>query len=172
MNKLLLIPDEIGGLPTHPLIVHFVVILLPLAVIAFIATGWREEWRRNYALPVVLLAIAAVIAAFIATMTGEELRDDIREAARAAGTARPNFGDHPEDGELARNVAIVFALIAAGFWALVQWGERIKPPSWAPTAAYVLGCLVGVVALFTVISAGHSGSALVWKDLGNFVSSK
>ena len=50
--------------------------------------------------------------------------------------------------------------------------STIKPPSWAPTAAYVLGCLVGVVALFTVISAGHSGSALVWKDLGNFVSSK
>ena len=171
MNNLLLIPDKIGGLPTHPLIVHFVVILLPLAAIAFIGTGWKAEWRRQYSLAVALLAIGALVAAFIATETGDMLKDRIRDAARAAGT-RADFGDHPDDGELARNVAILFALVAAGFWAVVQWGEQLKLPSWAPMALYAIGSIVGVVAIITVISAGHSGSALVWKDLGNFVKPK
>jgi len=166
-----LIPDTVGGLPTHALIVHFVVILMPLSVIAFAGTGWRAEFRRLYSLPVALLALAAVVAAFVASQTGEALQDQVRDAARAAGT-RASFGDHPEDGELARNIAILFALISIALWAAVAYRERLKLPSWAPTALYGLGCVVGLIGIVVVISAGHSGAALVWKDLGNFVKPK
>jgi hypothetical protein len=163
-----LIPETVGGLPTHALIVHFVVVLMPLSILAFAGTGWRADLRRVFSLPVALLALAALVAAFVATESGEALQDRVRDAA---GT-RVNFGDHPEDGELARNVAILFALISIAFWAAVAYRERLKLPPWAPTALYGLGCLVGLLGLFAVISAGHSGSTLVWKDLGNFVKPK
>jgi hypothetical protein len=31
---------------------------------------------------------------------------------------------------------------------------------------------LGVVAIATIIIAGHSGAALVWKDVGNFVGTR
>jgi hypothetical protein len=168
IGPLLLIPDTIRGLPTHALIVHFVVVLLPLAAVSFIATGWKADWRRHYALPVMLMALAAAVAAYIATESGQALEDQIKEAARAAGT-RARLGDHPDDGELARNVSFVFALVSVGFWAVVMWAEKLKLPSWAPMAVYAIGTVVGLFAIFAVISAGESGATLVWKDLGNFV---
>ncbi len=160
--------SHVFGLPTHPLVVHMVVILVPLAAAALIATGWREQWRRTYLLPIALLAIAGAVAAFIATSTGEDLQHSIREAARAAGT-RASFGDHPEEGDRARLAAIAFALCAAGFCAVVQWGQRLKLASWTVVASYALSSMVGVVAIATVVIAGHSGATLVWKDLGTFV---
>jgi hypothetical protein len=166
-----LIPESIGGLPTHALIVHFAVVLIPLSVLVFAATGWRESLRKVYSLPVALLALVAVVSAFVATESGEALQDHIRDAARVAGS-RANFGDHPEDGEMARNVAIVFAVVAIGFWAAVSYTERLRLPAWAASALYGLGCLVGLLAVVTVIDAGHSGATLVWKDLGNFVQPK
>ena len=166
-----MIPSTIGGLPTHALIIHFVVVILPAAVIAFAGIGWREPWRRTYALPVALVAIGAVIAAFIATESGEALRDQVRDAAGAAGT-RADFGDHPEDGELVRNLAILFALIACAFWATMRWQGRFEAPKWLSGAIYGVGCLVGAVTVVALVSAGHSGSALVWRDLGNFVRPK
>lgn len=169
MAALLLVPEKLLGLPTHALIIHFAVVLGPLAAVALIATGWRPQWRASFALPIALVAIAGAVAAFIATDSGEALRDSVRETARAAGT-RADFGEHPEDGELARNVAALFALATIAIWGIQERLEKLPP--WAPMAAYGVSSLIGLVAIVTMVSAGHSGSALVWKDLGNFVTKR
>ena len=40
--------DLINGLPVHPLVVHAVVVLLPLATLGLIAIAVRPAWRRTY----------------------------------------------------------------------------------------------------------------------------
>ena len=40
--------DLINGLPVHPLVVHAVVVLLPLAALGTIALAVRPAWRRPY----------------------------------------------------------------------------------------------------------------------------
>jgi hypothetical protein len=50
---------QINGLPVHPLVVHLVVVLLPLAAIGTIAIAVRPVWRRPYGALVVLFAAAA-----------------------------------------------------------------------------------------------------------------
>jgi len=175
--------DRIAGLPIHVLVVHFAVVLVPLAVIALIATGWNADWRKKYALPVALLAIAGAAAALVAGQSGEAIQHAIRQSAAASGQQVTRggeseiLGDHPEQGNNAEIASILFAFAAVAFFALEQWGDRIQVLGpelmrWRPMAAYVAASGLGVIALVTMIVAGHSGATLVWKDLGNFVAPK
>jgi Predicted membrane protein (DUF2231) len=159
--------DSISGVPLHPLVVHAAVVLIPLAALALIALGWKQEWRRHYALPIALLAIAGAVAALIASATGENLESTIRQAA---GT-RVRFGDHPEQGDTAKVFAVIFAMGATGVWALEAYRERLRLQAWTATAAYAGSSVLGAIAIATIVIAGHSGAALAWKDVGNFVSS-
>jgi 4-amino-4-deoxy-L-arabinose transferase-like glycosyltransferase len=163
-----LLTIEIFGVPTHPLVVHAAVVLIPLAAIALLGLGWKPSWRRDFSLVIALVAIAGAGAAILAAATGESLEASVRDAAGS----RVNFGDHPEQGELARNVSILFAMAAAAFWAVEAFGQRLRLQAWTPMAAYIGSSALGVVAIATIIIAGHSGAALVWKDVGNFVGTR
>src|SRR3954469_25224130 len=90
--------DKIAGLPLHPLVVHLVVILVPLAAVGVVLTCWRPGWRESYLLPLTALAIVGAIAALVTTNSGEALESSIRHAASASGT-RARLGDHPDQGE-------------------------------------------------------------------------
>jgi hypothetical protein len=150
------------------LVVHAAVIFVPLAALGILVTGWRKDWRKSYTFPLLLIALAGAAAAVIAAASGEDLEESIREAANQ----RVRFGDHPEEGETGRNFTLLFAFAVAAFWAIQQWGSRFQLKPWSQTAAYVVASGVGIIALTTIVIAGHSGAALVWKDVGNFVSQK
>jgi hypothetical protein len=165
--------DDVAGLPVHVLVVHFAVVLVPLAAVGLIATGWQSGWRRRYALAIALIAIVGAVAAFVAAQSGPSLAHSVRRSAEASGQQVP-LGEHPEEGDMAEVAAIVFAVAAAVFFGLDQWGDRIrvlgpKLERWLPLAAYVAASVPAAIALVTMIIAGHSGAALVWKDVGNFV---
>jgi len=165
----LLAGSEVFGLPLHALVVHFAVVTVPAAALGLIALGWRPDWRRQYLLPLTALAVLGAVAAVITAASGEALQESVRDAARAAGS-RARFGDHPEQGDVARNFAVLLALAAAGFYAVQQWGARWSLPSWSTRAAYLVTSGVAMLATVSIVVAGHSGAALVWKDVGNFVS--
>ena len=81
------------------------------------------------------------------------------------------LGDHPEQGQTAEVFAIVFAAAATGLFALERFGQRLHATEMHLRGAYALSCVIGILALVTMVVAGHSGATLVWKDLGNFVQS-
>ena len=89
-----LLPDTVFGLPAHPLLVHAAVVLVPLAALALIATGWHEAWRRAYLLPITLLAVGGAGFSFLAKQSGESLQQSVRAAGK-------RVGDHPEQGDTA-----------------------------------------------------------------------
>jgi hypothetical protein len=163
--------SSLFGVPLHPLVVHAAVVLVPLSVIGLVASGWHPQWRRHYALPVALLAVGGAVAVILAASTGETLEASIRHAANAAGT-RANMGEHPEQGETARLFAVLFAGGATAFWAIETWGARLRLQPWSTTATYAVSSVLGAMAIITIVIAGHSGAALVWKDVGNFVSTR
>lgn len=163
------------GLPAHPLVVHAAVILVPLAVLAFVATGWRRSWRQHYSLPVALIALAGGFFAFLADQSGEPLEHAVRDAATAAGDGRPRFGEHPEQGEQAFILAALFGLAAVAFWLVNTYGPKKMGedfPEMAPIITYAIVAVVGLGALFAMIAAGHSGAQLVWKDVGSYAAGK
>ena len=163
--------DSLAGLPGHALLVHGAVVLVPLAVVALVVTGWKAEWRASYSLPVMLLAMVGAAFAFLAKQSGEPLEESVRRAARGAGV-NARFGEHPENGDTAFVFAVIFGLTAIAVWAVSRYGKRYNLPAWAPLGAYGVAVVVGLIALTTMLIAGHSGAQLVWKDVGSFAAGK
>ncbi|MEV4388804.1 DUF2231 domain-containing protein, partial [Micromonospora sp. NPDC049580] len=60
-------PDTVNGLPLHPLVVHAVVVLLPLAALGVAALAVRPSWRGRYGGLVVLITALATAAIPLAT---------------------------------------------------------------------------------------------------------
>ena len=90
-------------------------------------------------------------------------------AAREQGVD-VRFGDHPEEGDRAEVVAIVFAIASVGYAAVALYDHRMKLPAWSGYAAYGVALIPAIAALILMIVAGHSGATLVWKDVGSFAA--
>lgn len=153
--------DSLAGLPAHPLFVHAAVALVPLAVVGFLGTGWRGRWRERYGLTVVLLAVAGWAFALLAAQGGEPLEHHLRGAAQAAGEPRPRFGEHPEHGETAATLALLFAAGTAGLYGAERWVSVIRTRRWTVRAGYAVVGLIGLVALAGMVPAGHTGADLL-----------
>ena len=160
--------SDLFGLPAHALLVHAAVVLVPLAAVAFAATGWRAAWRRSYSLPIALLGMAGAVSAFLAKQSGEPLKDSLRDTARSTGLDA-RFGEHPEQGDTAFVLAMLFGIATVAFWVIDHYGERFNLPKRAGIIAYVVILVPAAMATLTMVIAGHSGAELVWNDLGTFV---
>jgi uncharacterized membrane protein len=144
--------DTFNGLPVHPLVVHAVVVLLPLAVVGTLALVARPAWRARYGL--LLLLVTAVGTAFIpvATQSGEALERQVGDP-----------GSHAALGDQ----LIWFALPLLVCVALLLWFDRRR----SVTGTRVLAALCAVAAVATgvqVYRVGDSGARAAW---GNRVSS-
>lgn len=115
-------------------------------------------------LPTVALAVVGWAFAFLAVQSGEPLEHHVRDLAQAAGQPRPQFGDHPELGEMTGWLSLLFALGVAVFFSLQRWlpGRLERKP--LAVGLYVVTCVIGFLALFWMLRAGHSGADLVWGD--------
>jgi hypothetical protein len=159
---------NIFGVPAHPLVVHGVVVLLPLSSIAFVALCWRPQWREMYLFPIALLSLGAALSAFLAKVTGEALSETVKEAGK-------RVGDHPEQGDTAFVLAVVFAGLVLLTFVLDRFGPYLRDrlgvssslrlPVTDVVAAYLLTLPFAIAAVVAVVIAGHSGAALVWKTL-------
>lgn len=157
---------KVFGLPAHPLVVHAAVVLVPLAALALIATGWRESWRRAYYLPILGLAVVGAVATFFAKQTGESLSESVRRAGK-------HVGEHPEQGDTAFVFATLFAAACAVVWAWQTFGESIRErfgwqdrfrlPVDEQLVLYAISIPFALLAIWTMVVAGHSGATLVWK---------
>lgn len=146
-----------NGLPAHPLLVHFIVVLIPLtALLAILCVLWPAARRR---LVWLMLALAAVTTALtpIAAEAGEWLEHRIGET--------PLVEHHAEMGETM--IYFALALLVAAILVAVQHirAERGTPLKGALSALVAVFVVVaGVAATVQVLRVGHSGSESVWSD--------
>jgi len=169
----------IGDLPAHPLIVHGVVVLLPLAALGALLMALMPSLRRRMGVAVLLLAVAGVGAVPLATRTGEELK-------AALPPDNPLIEAHEQRGDellpyaLAFGIAVVLLVIAGR----LADRERSAAPSSTDTGgdsqagtaprtwrriALVAAALVAfsaVAVTVQVVRVGHSGSTAVWQGVG------
>ena len=94
----------INGLPLHPLLVHAVVVLLPLAAVGSIIIAVVPKWRRRYWLPVLLLAVLGIGAVPITQQAGEALYDTIKGSP-------PGLAHHRDLGNALLPYAIAFGVM-------------------------------------------------------------
>lgn len=147
-------------MPLHPLVVHAVVVLGPLAALTGLAYAGVPKWRWLLRWPLVVLAVLTAVTAFVATLSGEDLLDSRPEL-------EPLVEEHEERGELLRNVALGYVPVAVlAAWALggvsaLASGRGAREPRWqVPVALLLVVASLGLlVALFL---AGDSGAQAVW----------
>lgn len=166
MKPVLLEVDHVFGLPAHPLLVHGAVVLVPLAAIAFLVAGARDSWRRAYYLPVTIGAVAGGVFAFLARESGEPLSESVRRAGA-------RVGEHPEQGDTAFFFAMLFAAAAVAVYVFHRYEGRVRSflgikdwprlPFSYNTALYAATVPLALLAILTMVIAGHSGAELVWK---------
>lgn len=144
--------DTIAGLPVHPLVVHAVVVLAPLAAVLLLAYAFVPRWRTGLRWPTLLLAAVSAGAAFVATQSGEQFAQRVGE---------PGF-DHHDKGELA--AIACFVLLGAAL-IVVLLLSRVGVAGLLNAVGILVAVGAGAFVLFAVIAAGHSGSESVWKDI-------
>lgn len=156
-------PDTVNGLPVHPLVVHAVVVLLPLAALGVVALAVRPSWRGRFGVLVVVIAALATAAIPLATESGESLEHRVGDPGR-----------HAELGD----TLIWFALpLLVAAVALVWLHRRAARPAEGtaersrPARSGALGVVVAVLALAVaaanlvqVYRVGDSGAKAVWGD--------
>jgi predicted membrane protein DUF2231 len=161
----------IDGIPLHPLVVHAVVVLLPLAALGAVVIAVRRSWRRSLGAPVLLVALVGVAAVPIATTTGGQLWT-------ALGAQNPLIEVHAQRAGWLLPFALGFFVLLAGavlteFAAVrAELGAHAAPTAAttrtriAAAALAVLAALVGLVVTAIVVWVGHAGSTAVWQGIG------
>lgn len=76
--------DLVNGVPIHPLVVHGVVVLLPLAIVGTIAIAVKPSWRTSYGHLVVATTAIATALIPIATSSGEALEQRVGDPGNHA----------------------------------------------------------------------------------------
>jgi uncharacterized membrane protein len=151
--------DLINGLPIHPLVVHAVVVLLPLAAVGTIAIAVRPGWRLPYGWFVVAFAAVSTVLTPIATSSGEALEERV---------GRP--GPHAEMGDQLIWFEIPLLLLAVALVVLARRGSRADKAGTggaSATAVKVVAVLAIVSALATTVQVyriGDSGARAAWGD--------
>ena len=135
------------GLPAHPLLVHFAVVLFPVAALGVAAIVAMPKLRARF-LGAGVIALALTIPfVFAAVQAGEALEEVYYEPQ-----------PHSEYGEMMMPIALGTLAVAVAVWLAIKYG-------WPKLIASSLGFLmvsaaIGASAMTFVV--GHSGAEATW----------
>lgn len=148
------------GLPAHPLLVHFAIVLLLLAAGAQILAVVLPRFRRWFGWGLPVLGVVAGITVRI---------------TQGAGDTLLTTGNVPDSELLAEHgmwgvrtgwAGIALAVITVVYWLLTsEWGrQRLtgRWPSWVLWVVSFVAVAIAVAAIIFVTLAGHTGASSVW----------
>lgn len=143
-------PDEIFGLPLHPLVVHAVVVLVPLTALGLIVMATSGKRSQRYAPAVLLVAIVGAVSAVIAKQTGEQLQQ----------SRGPAVAQHYDYGHWLPWAAVALLVLVVLMALMDRNSEGERQLIGRIFAGFCVVAALGAVVL-TVLT-GHSGAELVW----------
>lgn len=144
--------ETVFGLPTHVLVVHAAVVLVPLAAIAAVIMGVSPRFSVRFGPVVVAVAGAGVVASILARQSGQSLAllRGVSEAHHSSGSLMPLFA------------LGLFAVVLA-LWLIDRRGARRRALGTQILAVVVVA--VAVLATGWTIRTGHTGAEMVWQGI-------
>ncbi|GAB2979087.1 DUF2231 domain-containing protein [Nocardioides montaniterrae] len=142
--------DVINGVPVHPLVVHAVVVLMPLAILGTIALVVRPAWRRTFGPLLVGISVIATVLIPVATSSGESLEKHVGDP-----------GQHAHLGDQLIWFMIPLLLLDV---VLVVLDRRTTLGRNPMRVVGVLAIVAAVAAGVQVYRVGDSGAKAVWHD--------
>lgn len=159
--------ESFGGLPTHPLLVHFPIVLVPVTLIlALLAVFWRR-YQRGLAIAVLCTGVIGGGAGFLAGESGEKLQHRLPNGHDAL------IRDHASYGDTAKVLCALLVIMSIVYCAYV-WRDklgmgdgnafgRFLSLQWVAVVFAVAIIGLSGVATTWVILAGHSGATAAWQ---------
>ncbi|NMO02972.1 hypothetical protein HH308_17305 [Gordonia sp. TBRC 11910] len=156
--------DTINGLPAHPLLVHVVVVMIPLAALAAIVSAVWPRARVWLGPTPAILSLIALIFLPLVTSAGESLEHSLGVVPTGP------LADHVEWGDkVILLVGPLFGLTAL-WWLLTS--DRVSAlrgrylgdgaAKWVRSAVAVLTVIVALGSLAITIRVGDLGAQSVW----------
>ncbi|MDI9914480.1 DUF2231 domain-containing protein [Rhodococcus sp. IEGM 1379] len=154
----------VNGLPAHPILIHFVVVLVLIsALLLMVAVCWPAA-RVRLGLAPTVVALVTLVLVPITTDAGEWLKEQL--------PPDPLIDVHAELGEQMLFWSIGVFALAAIWWIIhskrfTEW--RADHPSaqvWKVIviAVAIVSVLVGAGSMVQVYRIGESGAKAVWSD--------
>ncbi|MFJ7146911.1 DUF2231 domain-containing protein [Streptomyces sp. NPDC100445] len=155
----------INGLPTHILLVHFVVVLVPLTALALVVCAIRPGVARRMGVVLPLLALVTLVSVPLTTHAGEWLEEHVDSDALVRRHAELGDGLLPWAGGL-------FVLAVFVWWAARRTapsGSGASPDTGMSAVpvritAVVLSLALAGGAVVDVYRIGDSGAKAAWHD--------
>jgi uncharacterized membrane protein len=137
----------ISGLPVHALVVHFAVVVLPLAATALIALIYMPKIKSKYSFITTVGIVLGSAAVLVAKQSGEALAERIGTPIKHA--------DWAKDLTIAAFILMVLTLI----WYRSSKGRRSRVVT--PLGHATVIAAVAVLGL--TFLTGHTGAQAVWE---------
>jgi len=152
------VPDAIFGLPTHILVVHAAVVLIPLAAVGAVVMALSARWSERFGPAVVAVGAVGFLASLASRLSGPSLAQSqgVSEAHHSAGNLLPFF---------AAGLLIVVTVL----WLIDRRGAVARSLSTSILAVVVVA--VAVLATGWTIRTGHTGSEQVWQNVVTMITS-
>lgn len=166
--------DSLGGIPSHPLLVHLPVVLVPVAMLLMCLALWSRV-RTSVLWGAAVAAVGGFIGAVLAAGSGESLEHAVKRSDL--------LRHHTQLGDQVQGYAGVFAFLAVVLLYVhlartdsVPFGKLLAPvtkrvaPFVKKLSAGAIAALIGVVSVVGIVAtwqtynAGHSGAKAVWHD--------
>lgn len=148
-------PSDIGGIPIHPLVVHAVVVLLPLAALGVFLLAVVPRWRKTFAPLVLGITLVATVFVPVATQSGEQLEEAVGDSELVE--------EHAEVGELVIWFALALLVVSIALWWLGRQERAGRGVGRGLSVAVsVLAVVVAAAASVQIVLVGHSGAESVW----------
>lgn len=156
---------EFNGLPLHVLLVHFVVIIVPLAALCTVLAAAWPAARRRLGVATPIIALAALVSVPLTTQAGEWLQARVGHTELVAA--------HAAIGTTLLPWAAATFLVAAVQWAWFRYvvapdgryASRVpgKRPRLAITLLIAAAVAVSTVgSVVSVVVIGESGVRAIW----------
>nr|WP_120491013.1 DUF2231 domain-containing protein [Corynebacterium lactis] len=158
---------RIAGLPAHPLLVHFAVVIVPVAAIAAIVYVAAPRLRDRFATVSAVLSVLALLGTAVAKSAGESMLPLMGLSERNPG----QVADHAEYADMLMIAVIVMTIGMVVAWAVNSPWATTKLAilrtwrSWAAPLGMVLAVIGAVASIVLVVITGHEGASLTWSEL-------
>lgn len=149
----------VGGLPAHPLLLHFPVVLVPALSAATIALTMRQEWWSRYRVALAVLGLVALATTILAADAGEAFRES------SPAFEIPALDEHARLGEQLKFLMVFFS---GSIVALVSLDKgRLSIYRKRPLSGLMrFGLsLLSILALVWVVRTGHEGAKVTFGQL-------
>ncbi len=149
--------NEVNGLPTHILLVHAVVVLLPLAALLVAVTAWWPTLRRKLGVLTPLLTLGATFLVPLTTHYGEWLEGHVPQTDLVE--------KHAELGDQILPWALALSALSVAVWLWGRHRDAIDESAarprdrWISIVGGVLAVVVAAGTIVSVIESGRLGSA-------------